>query len=485
MRTWRNLAAANDPSAWFDVNGVWPTPRGTYESAARGDSGTSMSATGAVTVSTRYAFQAKTLSSRREYVLMSNSAASSRELWEYSGGTLTARTLANAFSLYPMMAQFGDATILAAGVGNATMVSTGGNFSALGGSPPSAEIVVVQSNSVVLLNTSASTDGWHASDVADHTNWSTGESASGRLIATPGPITAAVPFGNDIIVFKANSIYRLRYVGGLVKWMSELIWNGLGCFASRGEPLISKWCAVPGKSGILFVSHDTNRAVGLGQSGVLVYLFDGASAPVCVNPETDVAVTIRFAGYNPQSDTFWLWGAANNDSIYYLCDGAWGYHSSPVTLVADRPIVPVTGEWEAIPNGEVPTNLPKAYRRSVVDTITRHQSDLSSASASCYLETTKAGFPDKKTTFNRLTPLLRRRRDLGTDSASLSFSLFRELHDTTAQSSRTVDEASNRKRFDLLGGAATDNFARFKVTFTALDVEVDDFLIQSVPAGKE
>jgi hypothetical protein len=94
------------------------------------------------------------------------------------------------------------------GASTATVKSTGGNFSALAGAPQ-AEIVLPVANALLYLNTNTSTDGWAASDVGDYTNYATGEAASGRLIQTPGPITAGVSFGNYAIVFKGDAIYRL------------------------------------------------------------------------------------------------------------------------------------------------------------------------------------------------------------------------------------------------------------------------------------
>lgn len=127
-------------------------------------------------------------------------------------------------------AQFGDQTI-AANINVATQVSTTGNFGDLGGSPPKAACICVQSNAVILANINggtAYTDGWHASDVADSTNWSTGESASGRLIQTPGPIRALTAFSGRVYAFKDNSFYEGIYVGGVVKWSWRLVNSAIG-----------------------------------------------------------------------------------------------------------------------------------------------------------------------------------------------------------------------------------------------------------------
>lgn len=221
VRKWKTLAAPDDPEVWADVSGMWPTRLGTYEVADFYDSGTAKTATGeaygAGAGVTAWAF--KTLSGTRSYVVAD-------KIWEYSGGSLTDRT--NGLTVGDgMMCQYGNITIYARGTSNSLASSSGGNFSALAGSP-SAKIVCVQSNAVVAFNTSVSADGWAASDVGDYTNWTTGESASGRILENSGPVTAAVPYGNDIIVFKKDSIFRMTYVGGVVKWTIQKIWHGVG-----------------------------------------------------------------------------------------------------------------------------------------------------------------------------------------------------------------------------------------------------------------
>lgn len=470
MRSWRNLAAPDDPAAWYDVDGVWPTMRNTYETAHR-HSGTAISASSSPNLV--YAFQGSTPSGRREYALTAANTTFVLTAWEYDGGTLTSRATSTAGQT-PMMAQFGNATILVGGASNDTNVSTGGDFTDIAGAPD-AEIVVVQNNAVWLFNTATSSDGWAMSDIGDYTNYSTGESASGRLYQTGGPITAAVAFGDYVIAFKSNGIYRLRYVGGLVKVTTELLYSGVGCFNSvTATTFPSKYLACAGSREIVFRGEVDNRSV--------LYRFDGASPPEVANPETSgAAFNAGRITYQPGMDTFAIHVTGGSYLFYCASNGFWGRSTAAGSAAGS---IPVMGDRKAVVLLDIGSNLPYAYLRSSGTELTRYEPTSTSSSASCYLQTSMVGKPDRKTLFSRMVPRLRRRTDLGTDSASLEFTLWRELHDTSAQTTRTISEASNRKRFDLLGGASADNFARFKVTFTALDVEVDDFLVKGQDAGE-
>lgn len=489
MRKWQDLAAPDDPGSWYAVGNMWPTRRGTYETSDF-STGTSKTATGSATV--YYAFCARALTGPREYVV------DSAKIWEYSGGSLTDRTGTAAAAIFEsvQMAQYGDVTIAALGVGRATAYSTGANFAALAGAPQAA-IVCIQSNAVVFFNTNTATDGWAASDVGGYTNYSSGEAASGRIIQTPGQIKAAVPYGNDILVFKENAIYRMTYVGGVVKWQVQLAWNGLGIYQSGG----TQYCAVPTKHGVAFMTLKP----GTNEPGV--YLFDGSSAPVMLNPNNALTESAGpfVLTYDPIEDVLCIapgngsnangqitsTGGVVSTSIYYyynLLSGAWGKGSGG----AEEDRESGTSSAYGVLQGDFYARAESSskpvywrYRSSAGNAMYRCAPITPPSSATCFVQTAKVGRADRKTFFDRLTPLLRRRTDLGTDSASLELTLFREREDTSAQTTRTISESSTRKRFDLTGGASTDNFARFKVTWTALDVEVDDFMISSKDAGTD
>jgi hypothetical protein len=301
-----------------------------YETIQYLDTGTAATATG--TGDPIYAWCANTLSSRREYVL------TSAFIWQYAAGAYTDRTGGVTIGSYPFMAQYGDVSICAMGASTATVKSTGGNFSALAGAPQ-AEIVLPVANALLYLNTNTSADGWAASDVGDYTNYATGEAAAGRLIQTPGPITAGVSFGNYAIVFKGDAIYRLTYVGGVIKWTSELLYRGIGC-QSRYQSLTSesKYNACSGAGQILFCGfYDSSIASSY------FYLFDGTSQPT-----PDQSSTTGIEGritFNPTTGLFSISAArffyngpgrhevaVYSTQFYSLLSDAWGKYAASGTV---------------------------------------------------------------------------------------------------------------------------------------------------------
>ena len=469
MRRWQNLAAPDDPGSWYDVDGFWPTKRATYERVHFGVA-TNLTATGAGTVV--YAFVGATLTGSVEYVV------DTAKLWQYSGGTLTDRTNGVTIGSYPMMVQYGNVTICVMGASAATCNATGGNFSALAGAP-NGEIVVAQSNAVLIFNTNAAADGWAASDVGDYTNWTTGEAASGRLIQTPGPITAAVTFGDSVIVFKPSSIYRMRYVGGAVKWAVELLHPTIGCSETgASSAFFMKYAAAASAQGVLF--HAPGSLTLATSSWRWM---NGAGQFTELHPLTTISTGAApgYGGvrYCPDHSMFAVYGAgANHVWFYNEQTDMWGRSTAPnAAAAAATAALGVTAG-----NTDNRSPMPTAYYKSAANVITRYSPSATTAGKSCYIETAMLGKPNRKTKFLRCIPILRRRADLGTDSAALSVTRFRELHDTSAANTDAVTESTQRKRFDM---TLTDNFARFKVTFTDLDVEVDDFLIDAADAGRD
>lgn len=212
------------PEIYTDMTRMLPTPWGTYRTCP------TMVATGSGTGSNApngSEVFLKVDGTQRWVVGAGNTIYDSTD----DGATFTSRGGA-AYSPSGLwtFAQFGNQTI-AANIAIATQMSTTGNFAALSGSPPKAACVCVQSNAVILANTNdgtAYTDGWYASDVGDSTNWSTGESANGRLIQTPGPIRALIAFSGRVYAFKDNSFYEGIYVGGQVKWSWRLVNASIG-----------------------------------------------------------------------------------------------------------------------------------------------------------------------------------------------------------------------------------------------------------------
>lgn len=127
-------------------------------------------------------------------------------------------------------AQFGSST-LAASPGAVIQRSTGSTFSAISGAPE-AMAIETAAGFVMAVNTDAGSDVWHCCALLDETDWTPAlatQSATGRLVSTPGAITALKAFGDQFCAYKDRSLYLGRYVGSPAVWEWDLIPGDVGC----------------------------------------------------------------------------------------------------------------------------------------------------------------------------------------------------------------------------------------------------------------
>lgn len=491
MRRYATLAAPDDPGVWSDVSNMVPTVRGTYKTAPRK---TTANITATAAGGAFYAFCGATLSGTRSYVVTET------KIWEYSGGlagTATDRTNAVTTGNNPQMAQYGNATICVMGAGAATVASTGGNFSAVADAP-NGEYVVVCAGAVLILNTDANADEWAASDVGDYTTFTPAagiEAANGRLLDTNGPITGAAVMGGQVYAFKKDAIYRGTYVGSPIFWRWELVVKGVG-HDSRAN-FKNAVCSCGNFIAFLQSSVD-------GKARIMLY--DGVSQPVCINGDLDlnfdtasVDATTVFMTYDHADRMLYVHstnevGSTPSGSdlglfVYNLESQMWGKGTQYDSGAALLYFVQVVGETAAIySHFAAGVRSPIGWSTQTIaqpDRLLLYYPVLASAATgSCYLQSSFYGRPDKKTTFRRVTPLLRSKTTStgGTPVVALEFKTFLERHDTTATATTSPTESTVRDRFDLM---TVDCFGRAKVTFTDLDVEVDDFFVDQVPAGSE
>lgn len=478
MRKWMDLAAKGDPNTWSDVSNMWPTGRGTYEISDTNNSPSSnITATGETSLKSAWCFNA--LSGQRAYLFGAS------KVWELSssGTAVTDRT--GALTSFPTFAcQYGNITIGARGTGASLVSSSGADFSALAGSP-SASYVVVQSNAVVAFNTSVSSDGWAASDVGDYTNWSTGEAASGRILEGNGPITAAVSYGNDIIVFKSDAIFRMTYVGGTVKWQVQKVVQGVGCTAAS---FFGGMGAVATARGVVFQGPSLDPSSST--AGYMWYLFDGASYPVRINPLTTIRGGVPV--YDPFNQMVCVYcgrydGASAQTRIYVysLVDDAWGYAEEYAggagTLLQYVPVRGDKGAQSFFGANAATSPLRFMYRGGTNIVVYRSIVLPTDASVSASLTSHRYGVYGQHTTFTRMTPILRRRTSVSAPVCSGVFTPYTELHGS-AGSTSALTESTTRNRFDLLKSTP---FASFQLAFTGIDAEVEDIKVDSIPAGTD
>lgn len=170
------------------------------------------------------------------------------KLYEYSGSGWLDRSRVAAYTTGTdsrwRFESFGN-VVLATNGADIIQASTTTTFADLSTAPKAQSIVVV-SGFAMAFNTTASAssaaggdspDGWWCSALYDYTNWTpsvTTQSAYGRLLDQAGPITAAKRLGDSVIVYKANALYLMNYVGPPVIWSSQQISSTVGCESPDG-----------------------------------------------------------------------------------------------------------------------------------------------------------------------------------------------------------------------------------------------------------
>jgi hypothetical protein len=139
--------------------------------------------------------------------------------------------------------------------------------------PPKATLCVVQQNFLLLFNvddgTNWNADGWNCSGLGNLTSWSAvanlaggtpgnlaTQANSGRLLATPGAIRAAVRLRDKVAVYKEDSMYMMSYQGNPYTWGSTLISDKVGQASANGTAIAN---------GVQYFLHRTG-----------VYRFDGS-----------------------------------------------------------------------------------------------------------------------------------------------------------------------------------------------------------------
>lgn len=143
------------------------------------------------------------------------------KLYELSGGAWSdlagASYNANADNRWSI-AQFGNST-LAANKADTIQRSTGSGIAFADiATAPKADIIFSVGSQVMALNVNDGADkpdGWHCCAINDETDWTTSlttRAASGRLVSTPGALTAGARLGEFAVAYKNKTIYMGRFV---------------------------------------------------------------------------------------------------------------------------------------------------------------------------------------------------------------------------------------------------------------------------------
>lgn len=242
-------------------------------------------------------------------------AGTSTNLYEWDGATWNLRSRVGNYAAGSddrwVFLPYGNSTLAATPTAKIQRSTGSGLAFADVATAPQAKVIESLLGFVIAFNTTDATfgtspDRWWCSALNDETTWTPSiatQATTGRLIGGAGPLTAAKRFGDDVIAYKARSVFVGRYAGAPVVWDFRQVSNDVGCV---GQEAIADTMI-----GHIFVGQDN------------VYLFDGTTPRPLPN-----SLALRnwlFADMNPafRYRTIVAWDKASHTvSIYYCAQGS-------------------------------------------------------------------------------------------------------------------------------------------------------------------
>lgn len=204
-------------------------------------------------------------------------AGSQTKLYELSGTAWTDRSAGGGSYTGSTesrwsWAQFGDTTV-ASNLSDAMQSSASGAFAAIAAAPKAKAIVSVANNFLIAFYTNEGTygvapDRWWCCAQNDQTTWApsvaTG-ATTGRLIASEGPLTAAIALGDYCVAFKSRALWVGSFVGSSNgTWQFTLV-PGSDCGAVGVDAVCSIGSAVFCVGEDDFWIFDGTRPVSVGE----------------------------------------------------------------------------------------------------------------------------------------------------------------------------------------------------------------------------
>ena len=478
-RKWLPMADIARQDIWSDISNAIATPNDTYRNAP----GFLASGTAAAGVGTTVsAWQGTQLTGAAANVAGVNGVgAGVGKLYTWAGTVFTDRSIAGDYTdnaAYWSFAQYGVYTLATNGlnqiqVRDATGVAA---FANLAGTPPTtAKYIVTQSGAVLVFNTNSGTQYWAASDVGNHTNWTTGESASGPINHRPGPITAAVALRDEVIVFKENSSYRMRYVGGLVKWTVELLSDvcgalGPGSVVSTGDVV----AVCDYKNGAYLFDGAAIRRI---DDGFKAYLIQIVGSPVA-------------AQYFRSQESLW-WNIPTSAVLQYnLKYQAWGKFTAQCptsqAVTPNHVLMTGTGIYDEL-RGATFINVHTASAPILSSFAEDEAAGTNNTALTGYVTTGLFGSHGVSTEASRIIPHLKIPSSIvGTTNVpaatAMTLTPYTQSNPegTASAGSPVACSTIAEKRFDYLKAAG---WQKFKITFTSTPWEIEDVLATTRSAG--
>jgi hypothetical protein len=165
-------------------------------------------------------------------------ASTATKIYEASGGTWIDRSRVGNYSgsQRQRFCVFGNNVLSANRAEIIGQAAPGGAFADIAGAPK-ASILVSVNGFVMAFDTNDATygdrpDGWWCSGLRDQTLWTPSaatQAANGRLLDTPGRITAGAALGLNAVAYKPTSMYLGTYVGPPLIWAWQRVPGEVGC----------------------------------------------------------------------------------------------------------------------------------------------------------------------------------------------------------------------------------------------------------------
>lgn len=234
--------------------------------------------------------------------------------------------------------QFGDST-LAANLTDTIQRSAGSGAFASIATAPKAKIVYTVGSFVMALNTvdgtyGTSPDRWWCSAANDDTSWTpsvTTLATTGRLVSSPGRITAGGRLGDYAVAYKEKAIFIGQFVGAPVVFDWQQVPGGeAGCVGQES------WCDIGGAHFFVgldnFWIFDGSRPIPIGVGEVRQWFFDNSAPGLryktkCLFDRQNNAVWIFYPSLSSTS--------CDEALVYHIGSKKWGRATVTVEAVLD------------------------------------------------------------------------------------------------------------------------------------------------------
>ena len=375
-------------------------------------------------------------------------------------------------------AMFGDITLATNRSQPLQAAPSSGAFADIAGAPTAA-IVATASGFVMVFDYNDGTDtpdGWFCSGAYDHTIWTPAiatQCANGRLVDSPGRITAGHPLGPDMVAYKASSMYLGRYAGGNIVWSWSRIPGDIGVSGQESVVVVQTQHFFVGTDDFYTYDGTVPRSIG---APVREWFFDDLNRTYQANI-IGVADPARDLVYWHYPSTASTSGACDSVIVYNYRQDKWGKLSASVEAAVQYSSGQVTYDglgalystYDSLPSiaYDSPFWLADSTVPAVIDTSHVLQQLTGTPGASWFV-TGDFGDDTAYTYISRVTPRYR-----VTPTAGTCTNFYKSTLSDTPTSDATM--AMSRYRFDMRRAA---RWHRFRFDFTAavgldgLDVQI-------------